>query len=111
MDINKKIMSYINMYSAPYRVELTVKAYNNLKKETIIYLKKRRIKIAINNTIPEIRIFGYKVNCFAFENNDCLALTEINCENCRFYNDKLTLKEIEEDIREYTKKKYNEKYN
>lgn len=111
MDINKKIQTYINMYSAPYKVELTSKAYNNLKKETIIYLKKRKIKIAINNTIPEIRIYGHKVDCFAFENNDCSALIKLNCENCSFYNNKIKKEEIEESIKQYVKKKYEEKYN
>lgn len=111
MDINKKIQTYINLYSAPYKVDLTTKAYNNLKKETIILLKKRKIKIAINNTIPEIRVYGHKSDCFAFENNDCLALIKINCEDCKFYNNKIKMQDIEESIRQYTKKKYDERYN
>lgn len=111
MNINKKIESYMNMYSAPYKIELTTKAYNNLTKETIIYLKKRRIKIVINNTISEIKIYGHKVDCFAFKNNDCSALIKLDCENCKFYNNKIKMQEIEGSIRQYTKKKYDEKYN
>ena len=51
-----------------------------------------------------MRITGNKTDCFAYKDKTCLALTKIDCEGCAFYNNKITLEEIEKSIRNYLHK-------
>lgn len=104
MEINKRIMQTLNYYSDPVKLEITKASYNKLTNETLKSLKKRNIKIYINNTIPTMRITGNKTDCFAYKDKTCLALTKIDCEGCAFYNNKITLEEIEKSIRNYLHK-------
>ena len=78
-----------------------------LEKNTLEFLRKRNIKIFYCN-IDTYKLSFYNVDCFAFKIRSgkfkCNALTEINCNNCKFYRNNTTKNKIESDVKKYIKK-------
>lgn len=98
MEINKRILSVLNYLTGPIQIEMNKASFNRLKIDTLKMLEKREIKIIINNNIMSMRIIKNKLDCFAYKNKNCRALTTIDCEHCKFYRNDITWEQIEKDI-------------
>lgn len=104
MSLDKSIINALQLSDNIYRIDITVNNYKKLKESTIQYLKDRNIKVVTSNRTDRYKIYIYKKDCFAFNDEKCEALTEINCTFCKFYRNDITLKQIEDDIIAYSRK-------
>lgn len=105
MDINEEIIKKISSTENAYN--LLINENLTLNDDTIKFLEEKNIKYK-RCKVFRLRIVNYKVDCFAFEIRSgkfkCNALTEINCNNCKFYRNNTTKSKIESDVKKYIKK-------
>lgn len=102
MEINNRIASILNYESGPFLIEMNEGSFNKLTNYTLKVLKSKNIKISINNKIKSMKIIKHKVDCFAYKDKHCLALSKIDCEHCNFYRNDITLDEIEKAVTTYS---------
>lgn len=104
MNINDKIIQIINIYEDPTMIEITPIAYKKVREDILEQLEEKNIKVNVTENVKEFKVYNYKVDCFAYQDKQCSALTEIDCRNCSFYRNDISRGKIESAVRDYIKK-------
>ena len=105
MTIDNRIRQVIDLNKNITMIETNPIAYRKIKLETLDYLKENGITVEVRNGANELTFYTYKTDCFAYNNKQCTALTDIDCVDCKFYinKDDFNYLKTEFDIKKYAK--------
>lgn len=101
MSLEKRIIQAINMLNNIHHIDINKRQYKKINPSTLNAIKQKNIKINLRNNIERYKIYIHRKDCFAYKNENCTALKNIDCNFCKFYRNDITLKQIEEDIEKY----------
>ena len=104
-NINKRITQAIQANSNIKLIEVNLENARNINENTLKLVDEKNVRLDIVHSPIDLRMHEYRTDCFAYHNKQCTALTDINCRNCRFYNNKLNQRKIEWDIEQYALRK------
>lgn len=104
MTISNRIEQVVNLNKNVTMIETNPTAYRKIKQDTLDYLESKHITIEVHNGAKDLSFYTYKTDCFAYNNKQCKALTDINCANCKFYRKDITQSRIETEVRNYLKR-------
>ena len=104
-DINKRILQAIETNKNIKLIEVSKIAVRDVRVEVLDKLEEKNIELLITDNLKPLQMYTHKTDCFAYRDKQCSALTDINCENCRFYKHKSEVNswEIENAIKKYSK--------
>ena len=105
MTISERIMQVTNLNKNITMIEVNPTSFRKIKQDTLDYLKQKGIKVEIEEGANDLSFYTYKPDCFAYKNKQCMALTEINCANCSFYKNNITMAKLRQEIKEYNMKR------
>lgn len=101
MEIDQRIIQAINKTTNIHHMEINKKEFKKLKKETLDAIRISKIQYTLKSDIEDFKICTYKSDCFAYKDNKCLALKELDCKKCKFYRNDIKIENIEDDIINY----------
>ena len=105
MTISNRIRQVVDLNKNITMIETNPVTYRKIKLETLDYIERQGITVEVRNGAKELTFYTYKKDCFYYKEKECIALTEINCENCKFYKhkDDINWWKIEKDIKNYAR--------
>lgn len=103
MTINNRIEQVVDLNKNVTMIETNPTTYRKIKQDILDYLESKHITVEVNNKAKDLSFYTYKTDCFAYDDKNCTALENIDCVNCKFYNNKINKKQIEWSIKQYEK--------